>query len=317
MSRSAQREGRRSAAKTAGAITNPIAWPNGADCALAITFDVDTDSLIHISHRENAIDYLASLSWLKYDEVAVPRILALYRRFGLKQTFFYPAWSMERYPQLVEQILKDGHEIAAHGYLHEAANSMPLDRQIYWLDRQIDVIERMTGRRPRGWRGPLYSASRHTPTLLAERGFLYDSTLMGDDIPYYLDTPEGELTILPTHHAMDDWAHFTHAHEFDYVMPIKSPGEAFAVYDAELEAAMAHGGLVVTVWHPFVTGRLSRFDALSNWLERVIKTKKVWIAPLEEIALHARASAQGGSWTPRRHPYPYYDQPIAELKDVP
>ena len=317
MSKAAQPKRRRGAGKPEGAIANPIRWPNGARCALAITFDVDTDSLIHITHREAAIDYLASISWLKYDEIAVPRLLALYRRFGLKQTFFYPAWCMERYPRLVEQILKDGHEIGAHGYLHEAANSMPLDRQIYWLDRQIEVIARMTGQRPRGWRGPLYSASRHTPTLLAERGFLYDSTLMGDDIPYYLDTPHGELTILPTHHAMDDWAHFTHAHEFNYVMPIRSPQEAFAVYDAELDAAMAHGGLVVTVWHPFVTGRLSRFDVLSSWLERIVKTKKVWIASLEAIALHAKAAAQGGAWLPRRHQYPYYDQPIPELENVP
>jgi peptidoglycan/xylan/chitin deacetylase (PgdA/CDA1 family) len=317
MSKSVQRKSLRNRRKADRAITNPIAWPNGARCALAITFDVDTDSLIHISHREKAIDYLASISWLKYDEVAVPRILALFRRFGLKQTFFYPAWCMERYPHLVDQILKDGHEIAAHGYLHEAANTMPLERQIYWLDRQIDVIARMTGRKPRGWRGPLYSASRHTPTLLAERGFLYDSTLMGDDIPYYLDTPKGELTILPTHHAMDDWAHFTHAHEFDYVMPIRSPSEAFAVYDAELDAAMTHGGLVVTVWHPFVTGRLSRFDFLAAWLEHLIKSGKVWIASLEEIALHAKASVQDGAWVPRRHPYPYYEQPIPELEHEP
>lgn len=45
-----------------GAIDNPVPWLGGARCALAITFDVDTDSLIHITHRERAIDYLASIS---------------------------------------------------------------------------------------------------------------------------------------------------------------------------------------------------------------------------------------------------------------
>jgi peptidoglycan/xylan/chitin deacetylase (PgdA/CDA1 family) len=297
-----------------GAIDNPVPWPDGARCALAITFDVDTDSLIHIAHREKAIDYLASISWLKYDEIAVPRILSLYRRLGLRQTFFYPAWSMERYPRLVDAILKDGHEIAAHGYLHEAANTMPLDRQVYWLDRQIDTIRRMTGRRPRGWRGPLYSASRHTPLLLAERGFTYDSTLMGDDVPYVLDTANGPLTVLPTHHAMDDWAHFTHAHEFSYVMPIRSPDEAFAVYDAELQSARRHGGLVVTVWHPFVTGRLSRFDRMELWLEGILSAGDVWIASLEDITAHVSAMSQAGRWSPRRHAYPYYDAPIPELE---
>jgi peptidoglycan/xylan/chitin deacetylase (PgdA/CDA1 family) len=305
---------RRESPRPGGLIANPVPWPNGARCALAITFDVDTDSLIHIAHRERAIDYLASISWLKYDEVAVPRILAMYKRLGLKQTFFYPAWCMERYPHLVDAILVDGHEIAAHGYLHEAANTMPLDRQIYWLDKQSDVIKRMTGKYPRGWRGPLYSASRHTPTLLAQRGFLYDSTLMGDDVPYVLNTPAGELMVLSTHHAMDDWAHFTHAHEFDYVMPIRSPDEAFAVYDAELRAARNQGGLVITVWHPFVTGRLSRFERMERWLEEILDAGDVWVASLEDIAAHARACEASGSWTPRRNAYPYYDSPVPELE---
>lgn len=312
-----QSSARPAAAPAASAIANPMPWPNGARCALAITFDVDTDSLIHIAHRERAPDFLASTSWLKYDEVAVPRILALYRRFGLRQTFFYPAWCMERYPHLVDAILRDGHEIAAHGYLHEPANTMPLERQVYWLERQIDVIQRMTGKRPRGWRGPLYSASRHTPTLLAERGFVYDSTLMGDDVPYVLETPKGDLTVLPTHHAMDDWAHFTHAHEFNYVMPIRSPDEAFAIYDAELQSARRHGGMVVTVWHPFVKGRLSRFDRLTAWIEDMVTAGDVWIASLEDIAAHAHAQAAAGAWSPRRHAYPYYDQPIPELEVEP
>ena len=247
----------------------------------------------------------------------MPRILDLYRRYGLKQTFFYPAWSMERYPHLVDAILRDGHEIAAHGYLHEAANTMPEDRQAYWLDKQIDIITRMTGAAPRGWRAPLYSASRHTPMLLAERGFAYDATLMGDDVPYVLETPNGDLAVMPTHHAWDDWAHFTHAHEFSYVMPIRSPDEAFAVYDAELSAARNHGGLAVTVWHPFVTGRLSRFDRLAAWLEGIMRAGDVWVASLEAIAAHVRALEAAGAWKPRRHAYPYFDRPIPELEDEP
>jgi len=295
-------------------LTNPVPWPNGKKAALAITFDVDTDSLLHIAYPDRAHDYLASMSWLKYDEVAVPRILDVFRAFSLQQTFFYPAWCMERYPHLVEAILKDGHEIAAHGYLHEAANDKPVDRQVYWLEKQIAVIQKMTGNRPRGWRGPLYSASRHTPIQLAERGFTYDATLMGDDVPYVLDTPRGPLTVLPSHHALDDWAHFTHAHEFDYVMPIRSPDEAFAVYDAELQAAKRHGGMVITVWHPFVTGRLSRIDRLVDWLDQITDADDVWIASLEAISAHVASLERAGQWSPVRHKYPYYDGRIPEYE---
>ena len=101
-------------------IQNPIEWPNGARCACAITFDVDADSLIHIARPTDGHDRLAPISMGRYGPtVGVPRIVETYRRLGLKQTFFMPAWVMEQYPQAVETILKGGHEIAHHSYLHE------------------------------------------------------------------------------------------------------------------------------------------------------------------------------------------------------
>ncbi len=79
---------------TQSLIANAPPWPNGARCAAAVTFDVDSDSLLHIEHGDRAPELVATASWLRYDEIAVPRILDLYRRLELRQTFFYPAWSM-------------------------------------------------------------------------------------------------------------------------------------------------------------------------------------------------------------------------------
>ena len=59
------------------------------------------------------------------------------------------------------------------------------------MRRSIEIIEQHTGQRPRGSRSPLYNFSMHTAELLAEEGFLYDSSLMGDDGPYLLATPRG------------------------------------------------------------------------------------------------------------------------------
>ncbi len=39
-------------------IRNPIPWPGGAKCAVAITFDMDADSLIHIAWPEDGVDRL-------------------------------------------------------------------------------------------------------------------------------------------------------------------------------------------------------------------------------------------------------------------
>lgn len=297
-------------------IDNPVPWPNGARCAVAITFDIDTDSFLHLEHPDAAPDMLSSLSWLKYDEVAVPRILDVYRHYGIKQTFFYPAWCMEKYPRLVEMILKDGHEIAAHGYLHEEPNKQSRDREHAWLRRQIAVIEKMTGRRPRGWRAPLYKASRHSPGLLAEEGLIYDASLMGDDVPYLLRTRAGDVVELPSHMAMDDWPHFVHSFDVDYQMPIKSPDEAMNCYWAEFESAWRHGGLWIAVWHPFVSGRLSRCERMARMIEDMQKKGKVWFATMAEIAAHVQACVADKRWTPRIDHMPYYDGRIAELREA-
>jgi peptidoglycan/xylan/chitin deacetylase (PgdA/CDA1 family) len=296
-------------------INNPVPWPNGARCAVAITFDIDTDSILHLEYPDRAEELMASMSWLKYDEIAIPRILEMYRRYGIKQTFFYPAWCMEHYPHLVEMILKDGHEIAAHGYLHENPNQMSRERQEYWLDKQIEVIERMTGQKPRGWRGPLYNASKDSPVLLAERGMLYDATLMGDDIPYVLDTGKGEVICLPSHWAMDDWPHYTHSMDFHYMMPIKAPDEAMKVFTSEFEAMWKHRGMLVTVWHPFVSGRLARLDRVAEWIEYMQAKGEVWFATMDEIARHVRTMIDEGTWTPRVDRLPYYGGRIAEYEE--
>lgn len=88
-------------------IQNPIPWPNDAKVAVAITFDMDADSLIHIEKGRSGVNYLSSLSMLRYGpEVAIPRILDGYKRFGLTQTFFTPAWCIEQHPRAIEAVTK-------------------------------------------------------------------------------------------------------------------------------------------------------------------------------------------------------------------
>ena len=139
-------------------IENPLRWPNGARCAVAFTFDMDAESLLHIYQPETAHNRLALSSMLRYGpEVAVPRIVATYRRFGLRQTFFIPGWCIEQYPRAMELILADGHEIAHHGYLHEKPNQLTRAEEHDWLRRAIETITRATGRRPLGYRAPSYA----------------------------------------------------------------------------------------------------------------------------------------------------------------
>lgn len=299
-------------------IKNPVPWPNGARCAACITFDMDADSILHLEHPNDSISRVSAISMLRYGpEVAVPRILETYRRLEIHQTFFVPAWCIEQYPAAVEAMVAGGHEVGHHGYMHENPSGAGRDEEAYWLQRGIEVIMRHTGQRPRGWRAPLYNFSNHSADLLIEEGFLYDASLMGDDVPYVLKTERGELIELPSHWGMDDWPPFVHSMDLDYMMPIQAPSRGVQAFREEFDALWEHGGLWVGVWHPFATGRLARWLEVEKLIAHMREKGDVWFATMEEIARHVRRCIDDGSYRPRVDRLPYYRERVSVMPLAP
>jgi peptidoglycan/xylan/chitin deacetylase (PgdA/CDA1 family) len=275
---------------------------------------MDADSLIHLDHPADGFNRISGLSMLRYGpEVAVPRILETYRKFDIKQTFFVPAWCIEQYPKAIEAMLAGGHEVAHHGFIHENPHAGGRAQESYWLGRAIEVIEKFTGRRPRGSRAPLYNFSQSSPDLLLDQGILYDASLMGDDVPYILRAEKGDLIELPSHWGLDDWPQFVHTMDLDYMMPIKSPAGGIEVFRQEFDAMWQHGGLWVGVWHPFATGRLARWIEVEKLVEYMLEKGDVWFARMEDIAAHVRASMDDGSYVPRIDQLPYYPEAVTPL----
>lgn len=280
-------------------LDRKVQWPNGHRCAASVSFDVDLDSMLELTHGSDARKRMSGRSWLRYDEVAVPRILRLYRDLGIKQTFFFPGWCIENYQHLVEACATDGHEIALHGYKHEVSYEQAPGEEERLLDRTIAAAERvLAGVRPVGWRAPLYSLSDDSPRLLIERGFRYDASLMGDDVPYLLRCAAGDILELPSEWANDDWSHFAVAPDLDYAVQVRSPASAGEVYRAELDAARRHGGLWIAVWHPNVSGRVARFEMVAELLASS-QSDSTWLVPLREIADHVNDCIADGRFTPR------------------
>jgi peptidoglycan/xylan/chitin deacetylase (PgdA/CDA1 family) len=293
-------------------IKNPIPWPGGARCAVAFTFDMDAESLMHLYFPDTAPNRVAMAAMLRYDaEVAVPRLLDLLARYGLRQTFFVPGWCIEHYPRTIEGILAGGHELAHHGYMHEKLNQLSRDEERSALQRGIEAIVVASGQRPRGFRAPSYSFSRNTLSLLLDEGFDYDSSLKGDDIPYLLSDGRRSAVELPTDLSLDDWTQYVCLKDFGYMLPIASPQRASEVFRAEFDAAHRYGGLWVAVWHPFVSGRMSRADAIATLIEHMQTAGNVWFAATEQIAAHVRRVVADGTWTPRVDQLPYYERPLS------
>ena len=298
-------------------LVNPPKWPDGKRCAVAITFDVDSDSPLHYAHPGDAHRRLNAQSWLRYDRVAIPRIVKLYSGLGLRQTFFIPGWCIEQYPDVAGAVVDGGQELAIHGYLHELAHEIPPELEEELLERTIAAAEQVAGVRPRGWRAPLYSFSSSSAELLARAGIQYDSSLMSDDVPYVLESPAGELVELPIDTAADDWVQYAHSYDFEFLLPIRAPERALEVFEAEVDAALEYGGIWIAVFHPFVSGRPSRLARIGTLLERLLDRGDVWVTSLEAVAAHVRELERTGAWTPRRERVPYYSEPVPALDYFP
>jgi peptidoglycan/xylan/chitin deacetylase (PgdA/CDA1 family) len=120
-------------------------------------------------------------------EVGSPRLLNLFKKYGFRTTWFIPAHSAETFPDQMKAVADAGHEIGVHGYSHENPIAMTREQEEAILDKCLDVLTKLSGKRPTGYVAPWWEFSPVTNELLLERGIKYDHSLMHNDFhPYYV-----------------------------------------------------------------------------------------------------------------------------------
>lgn len=269
-------------------------WPDGKRCAVALTFDADGETIPLVMDRERGHERLTLISTGVYGpEVGVPRLVEMLEQFGLKATFFIPGFTAELHPEMIELLMTNGHEIGHHGYLHERPDTLSDEQEEAVLVRGLEALQRLTGKRPVGYRSPAWELKPTSPALLKRYGFLYDTSLMGNDIPYYVATDQGNLVELPIQWILDDYAHYSMDSG-----GISSPQKVFEVWSSEFAGYHRYHGCYVLTMHPFVSGRPSRVLLLERLIQYINEFEGVWWATLQEIADYCVRSGQLGVWTP-------------------
>ncbi|MFE2509065.1 polysaccharide deacetylase [Streptomyces naganishii] len=262
-------------------------WPDGVRAAAAFTFDVDAESCV-LAHDPAASSRMSLMSHQAYGpRIGVPRLLRLLRRQDVKATFFVPGFTADTYPDMVRSIVDEGHEVAHHGYLHEPMRGVDAAQEAEYLDRGLEALDRI-GVRPTGYRAPWWEMNWHTPDLLIERGFRYDSSLLDGDTPYRLCGTEtaGDLVEIPVDWALDDWEQYAFYPGWTGSGVIESPTKAHEMWLLEATAHHAENGCFVLTNHPFISGRPSRAAALERLIENVRALDGIWVTSLDEIAEH-------------------------------
>ncbi len=284
-------------------------WPDGVRAAALFSFDLDAEAVMLADHPE-VVDYLDVIAHQRYGpRVAVPRLLRMLDRRGLRTTFFVPGWVADTWPEVVKSVRDAGHEIGHHGYLHESVRGTDEATEEGYLLRGLEALDRVLGVRPIGYRAPSWDMNYRTPALLARHGFRYDSGLMDSDHPYRLGTSAepgaSSLVELPVHWSLDDWNRWNYVPGYA-ASPLLAPSVAIDAWAEELDAIVAVGGLFALTMHPFVSGRPARAAAIERLIERAQSMDGVWVAAADEIAawvetldlppvVHARPTAGPGA----------------------
>ena len=141
---------------------------------------VDVEDYFQVSAFENTID---RNGWDALEHrVAnnVDRILKLFSQSNVKATFFVLGWVAERYPLIVEKIVKDNHELASHGYGHQRVSDLTRDEFINDISRAKKILEGIGGQPIRGYRAPSYSINQNNIwafQALKDTGHEYSSSI--------------------------------------------------------------------------------------------------------------------------------------------
>jgi peptidoglycan/xylan/chitin deacetylase (PgdA/CDA1 family) len=270
----------------AGRSLRPKSWPDGARCAVALSFDSDHET----NELRDGGRSIGRMSWGQYgSRVGVPRIAALLRTHGVRASFYVPAVTALIYPDEQRELVADGHEIGIHGWIHELNSVLPKETERDLMLRAADTLERITGIRPVGLRTPSWDFSSATLGIVKEMGLQYDSSLMADEDCYELllqGEPTG-IVELPVEWVRDDAVYFM-MNRFQSLRPYTAPSDVFEIFRREFDAAYAEGGIFQLTCHPHIIGYRSRIWILDELLRHAKSSGSVWFATHAAIAAWAK-----------------------------
>ena len=276
----------------AGRPLTPATWPNGAQVAVALSFDVDQET---VSLRDGKTSP-ALLAQGEYgSRAALPRILKLLERYAIPASFYIPAVSALLHPEDVRHIAKAGHEVGLHGWIHERNSNLVEADERELTHRAAAVLEQLAGKPPVGLRTASWDFSDATLKIVREMHLLYDSSLMGDDEPYELlenGEPTG-IVELPVEWIKDDYPYFG-MDRLSTVRPYTAPSLVGEVWRREFDGAYIEGGLFLLTMHPHIIGHRSRMSVLEELIRHIRSHAGVWFATHEDIARYVKAQAGMG-----------------------
>jgi peptidoglycan/xylan/chitin deacetylase (PgdA/CDA1 family) len=267
---------------------------------VCLTFDFDTES----GFISRGWTTPTPLSRGEFGVIGSQRILAALKDRDIPSTWFVPGFTIESHPKACEAVVEAGHEVAHHSWAHIPPAQQSRDEEEADVKRANDAIEKLTGKRARGYRSPSWDLSENTIDLLINEGMEYDSSLMGGDYhPSYarrgdqvkLGEPifygeETGLIEMPISWSLDDYPHFEYIRTPEMTLPgLQSARTVMDNWWDEFQYMQksTDWGILTFTMHPYVIGRGYRMLAFEGLVEKLMNADAAFMT-MEDAAREAR-----------------------------
>ena len=109
----------------------------------------------------------------EFGAVAAPRLLKLFADEDIPTTWYIPGITVDTYESICRDIHGAGHEIGHHGYDHISPAGLEREAELDQLKRGAGAIERIIGKRPRGYRSPAWDFESRGARVRACQTFVH------------------------------------------------------------------------------------------------------------------------------------------------
>jgi allantoinase len=266
----------------------PVRFPGGERLAVLIYVNIE-----HVPFASTAPAHavypgtlqfspdILNHGWRDYgNRVGLWRIMETMDRYGYRGTVNLNSDVCTEYPQIIQEGNQRRWEWGGQGDNNTSvATLMSEAEERAFIQRNVAIIGKATGKRPKGWLGMFLAESLNSPDLLAEAGIEYVSNYAHDELPVPMRVKGGTLLTMPYTLELND---------VPMVLGKGATGEDFGQmirdqFDVLYEEGKQRPRIMSISLHPFISGHPFRMKHLASALAYVASHAGIWLTTGGEI----------------------------------
>jgi peptidoglycan/xylan/chitin deacetylase (PgdA/CDA1 family) len=269
-------------------------WPNGARLAVSISLmfegggqPISGAGGVIPDPIEKGVPDLPTNAFFAYGHCeGIPRVLDLMDKHRIKLSSFMIGKAVETSPDLAQEIVRRGHEAAAHGRIWDNSYQLPPDQEKRFIADSVEAIQKITGQTPVGWNAYWMRNSIHILETLQDLGFLYHIDEPSRDEPFIIPVRGRDFVTVPYTFHLNDIVSFPFVgwNAAAYEQALRDEFEQ--LYE---EGAQRRRMMVLSL-HDRISGHAGRVRALDRFLAYAKGKPDVWFARKDEIVHWALAN---------------------------